>query len=46
MAKFGGFLFLLIIAAVAGGTAFLAFYDIPPPSAKVERTLPDDQFPR
>lgn len=46
MAKFGGFLFLLIIAVIAGGTAYLAFFDIPPPSAMVERTLPDNQFPR
>lgn len=46
MAKLGGFLFLLILTAMAGVTVYLAFWDIPPPSAKVERTLPDDQFPR
>lgn len=46
MVKFGGFIVLLIMAAVVGGTVYLAFWDIPPPSAKVVRTLPDDQFPR
>lgn len=46
MAKFGGFLFLLILVAFAGGAAYLAFWDIPPPSRTVERTLPDNQFPR
>ena len=46
MAKIGGFIVLLLIVALLGGTTFLAFWDIPPPSARVERTLPDDQFPR
>jgi len=46
MAKFGGFLVLLIIAIMVGGAVYLAFWDIPPPSAKVVRTLPDDRFPR
>ncbi len=46
MAKFAGFLFFLIIAVLAGGALYLAIWDIPPPSAKVERNIPDDQFPR
>lgn len=46
MAKLGGFLLLMIVAVVLGGTAFLAVWDIPPPTAKVERTLPDSKFPR
>jgi len=46
MAKLGGFLFLLIIILLLGGTAFLAVWDIPPPTATVERTLPDNKFPR
>lgn len=46
MVKLGGFLVLLIMAAVGGGALYLAFWDIPPPSARVERTLPDSQFPR
>ena len=46
MAKLGGFLLLTLLVAALGGTAFLAIWDIPPPTAKVERTLPDDKFPR
>ncbi len=46
MAKLIGFLFLLIVASIAGGAGYLAFWDVPPPTIKVERTLPDDQFPR
>lgn len=46
MVKFAGFLILLIALVIAGGAVYLAFWDIPPPSAKVVRTLPDNQFPR
>ncbi|MGI9501045.1 MAG: hypothetical protein ACR2P3_13485 [Geminicoccaceae bacterium] len=46
MAKLGGLLLLMVVVLVLGGTAFLAVWDIPPPTAKVERTLPDDNFPR
>lgn len=46
MAKLGGFLLLMLVVLVLGSTAFLAVWDIPPPTAKVERTLPDTTFPR
>ena len=46
MAKLGGLLLLMVVVLVLGGTAFLAVWDIPPPTASVERTLPDDRFPR
>ena len=46
MAKLGGLLLLMMVTLILGGTAFLAVWDIPPPTAKVERTLPDDSFPR
>ncbi|MGI9489381.1 MAG: hypothetical protein ACR2RF_26540 [Geminicoccaceae bacterium] len=46
MAKLGGFLLLTLLILGLGGTAFLAVWDIPPPTAKVERTLSDDKFPR
>ena len=46
MAKFAGYLLLVMLALALGGTAFLAVWDIPPPSARVEHTLPDDSFPR
>ena len=38
--------FILVVMSVAGGAAFLATWDIPPPVKKVERVLPDDRFPR
>ena len=37
---------LLIVALVAGGTVFLATWDIPAPTKQVEKVLPDNQFPR
>ncbi len=46
MAKLGGFLLLMLLVLAVGGTAFLAVWDIPPPTAKVEQTLPDNRFPR
>ncbi|MDH3663596.1 MAG: hypothetical protein OEU92_26885 [Alphaproteobacteria bacterium] len=46
MAKLGGVLLLMVVVLVLGGAAFLALWDIPPPSAVVEHTLPDDRFPR
>jgi hypothetical protein len=40
------FLLVLLLVLVLGGGVFLVTWDIPPPTARVERTLPDDQFPR
>jgi hypothetical protein len=39
-------LVVLLLVIVLGGTVFLATWEIPPPTARVERVLPDDQFPR
>jgi hypothetical protein len=39
------FLLLLIVVVVVGGGAFLMTWDIPPPTAHVEKTIPNDQFP-
>ncbi len=36
---------VLVIAVVSGG-AFLATWEIPAPSEQVERTIPNDRFPR
>ena len=46
MAKLGGILLLMLLVLAIGGTAFLAVWDIPPPTANVEQTLPDNRFPR
>lgn len=39
-------LFAVFLLAVVGGAVFLAAWDIPAPSSLVERTVPDDRFPR
>lgn len=39
-------LIVLLLVVVLGGTVFLVTWEIPPPTARVERVLPDDQFPR
>jgi hypothetical protein len=39
-------LLVLLVVIVLGGTVFLVTWDIPPPTSRVERVLPDDQFPR
>jgi hypothetical protein len=35
-----------VLLAVLGGAAFLATWDIPPPSKTVEKEIPDDRLPR
>jgi hypothetical protein len=37
---------LFILLLLVGGGVFLAAWDIPAPSAKVEKVLPNDRFPR
>lgn len=39
-------LLVLLVVMFLGGTVFLVTWDIPPPTSRVERVLPDDQFPR
>ncbi|MGE5505984.1 MAG: hypothetical protein ACM31L_16300 [Actinomycetota bacterium] len=46
MSKLSAVLVLLVLAAVAGGAVFLATWDVPPPSARVEKVIPDDKLPR
>lgn len=41
-----GIVFVLVILVLAGGAAFLATWDIPAPTAAVEKVIPDDRFPR
>ncbi len=37
---------LILLVALAGGAVFLANWDIPPPSAPVEKVIPNDRvFP-
>jgi hypothetical protein len=37
-------LVLLTIVVLVGGVAFLATWDIPPPTHSVEKTIPNDRF--
>ncbi len=36
----------LLILALAGGGVFLATWEVPAPTAKVEKVIPDERFPR
>ncbi len=44
MPRLSHLLALLVVFAILGGAVFLMTWDIPPPTAKVERIIPDDQF--
>ena len=46
MSTINRLLIVLLLVLVLGGTMFLMTWEIPPPTARVERVLPDDQFPR
>jgi hypothetical protein len=46
MSTINRFLIVLLLVLVLGGTVFLVTWEIPPPTAHVERVLPDDTFPR
>ncbi len=46
MSKFSLFLLFLVAAVLIGGGIFLASWDIPAPTAKVEKVIPNDQFPK
>jgi hypothetical protein len=46
MSKIAGMLVVLVLAVVVGGGVFLATFDLPPPSAKIEKVIPDDRLPR
>jgi len=45
MAKLWFFLIILILISIVGTGIYLMTADIPAPSERVERTLPDDAFP-
>ncbi|MFA7429152.1 MAG: hypothetical protein WCZ23_03235 [Rhodospirillaceae bacterium] len=37
-------LVILVLAVIVGGGVFLATWDMPPPSAQVEKIIPNDRF--
>lgn len=46
MSKLSRILVIALFVAIAGGLAFLAAWDIPPPLAQVEKVIPNERFPR
>ena len=46
MSKAPYIVLIILLLAVLGGAVFLVMWDIPPPSERVEKILPDDRFPR
>ncbi|MEH6632572.1 MAG: hypothetical protein V7776_17285 [Halopseudomonas aestusnigri] len=44
MQKFGLFLVVVLIGALLAGGVFLLTWDIPAPSAKVEKVIPNDRL--
>ena len=40
------FLIVLVLVVVLGGVLFLVTWDIPPPTARIEREIPDERLPR
>ncbi|MBF0168582.1 MAG: hypothetical protein HQL45_13230 [Alphaproteobacteria bacterium] len=37
-------LVILLLLAIGGGVVFLASWDLPPPTAKVEKVIPNERF--
>ena len=38
-------LLVVLLVVVLGGAAFLVTWEIPAPTARIERVIPDDQLP-
>ncbi|MDA5192365.1 hypothetical protein [Govanella unica] len=45
MGKFSLVIFVLLLVGAGAGLVFLLNWNIPAPSQKVEKVLPDDMFP-
>lgn len=46
MGKIAGILLVLVLLALVGGGIFLATFDLPAPTARVEKVIADDRLPR
>lgn len=46
MSKMLRFVLAAIALAVVGGAVYLAAWDPPPPTARVEKVIPNDRFAR
>ncbi len=45
MARTSTLLLVVLLLGLVGGAVFLATWEIPAPSAPVEKVIPDDTFP-
>ena len=45
MSRYTVAIILVLLVAILGGAVFLVTWDIPAPSAPVEKTLSNDRFP-
>ncbi len=41
-----GILLIVLLLAIVGAAVFLMTWDIPPPTAPVEKVVPNERFPR
>ncbi len=46
MSKFFLVVFIVILAALVAGAAWIAAWDIPAPITRVEKVIPNDRFSR
>jgi len=46
MKKLSTFVFLLVVAVIVGCIIFVMSWDIPAPVNNIERTIPNDNFPK
>jgi len=46
MKKLTSGIIVLMLLLLVGGALFLASWEIPPPSAQVEKVIPNERFPR
>ena len=46
MSKLSRIIALFVLVVIVAGAVFLATWQIPPPTAKVEKVIPNERFPR
>jgi len=46
MSTIGRILLVTLLVVLLGGMVFMATWEIPPPTKRVERVIPNGQFPR
>lgn len=46
MGKIAGILLVVVLLVLVGGGVFLASFDLPAPTARVEKVIADDRLPK